>query len=128
MGYLKREKRLEEEYADIEYQIRCLMMKSPREKNESDTAQEEELIGRLVKIVEQRDEIINCLELDRLREAQEDESIANHMMLYQEKNINGVEQNGVEVVIPKKKKVLKLPKKKKFLKFPKKKKKKKKKK
>merc|ERR1739842_265221 len=82
--YLKREKRLEEEYAELEYQIRCLMMKPPSEKNESDAAQEEELIGRLVKIVEQRDEITNCLELDRLREAQEDESIANHMMQYQE--------------------------------------------
>lgn len=59
------------------------MLKPPSEKTEVDTAQEEDLIARLVKAVEQRDEIINCLELDRLREAQEDESIATHMMKYQ---------------------------------------------
>lgn len=68
---------------ELEYQIRCLMMKSPKERTEEDAAQEDELIARLVKVVEQRDEIINCLELDRLREAQEDESIATHMMQYQ---------------------------------------------
>lgn len=59
------------------------MLKTPAEKTDQDTAQEEDLIARLVKVVEQRDEIINCLELDRLREAQEDESIATHMMQYQ---------------------------------------------
>lgn len=61
------------------------MLKTPGEKTAEDTAQEEDLIARLVKVVEQRDEIINCLELDRLREAQEDESIATHMMQYQGK-------------------------------------------
>lgn len=61
------------------------MLKPPGEKSSEDTAQEEDLIARLVKVVEQRDEIINCLELDRLREAQEDESIATHMMQYQGK-------------------------------------------
>ncbi|XP_076066802.1 MICAL-like protein isoform X2 [Oratosquilla oratoria] len=112
--YLKREKRLEEEYAELEYQIRCLMLKAPKERSEEDTAHEEELIARLVKVVEQRDEIINCLELDRLREAQEDESIATQMMKYQEKHIDGIESpaNGT-LEKPKKKKALKLPKKKK---------------
>ncbi|KAG0718996.1 MICAL-like protein 2 [Chionoecetes opilio] len=79
----KREKRLEEEHVELEYQIRCLMLKLPEERSGQDTQQEEELIERLVKVVQQRDEIINCLELDRLREAQEDESIATHMMQYQ---------------------------------------------
>ncbi|KAG7172190.1 MICAL-like protein 1-like [Homarus americanus] len=111
--YLKREKRLEEEYVELEYQIRCLMLKPPSEKTETDTTQEEELIARLVKVVEQRDEIINCLELDRLREAQEDESIATHMMQYQEKHIDGIENGSSLQVSPKKKKTLKLPKKKK---------------
>ncbi|XP_050735607.1 MICAL-like protein 1 isoform X3 [Eriocheir sinensis] len=112
--YLKREKRLEEEHVELEYQIRCLMMKSPSERTEEDTAQEEELISRLVKVVEQRDEIINCLELDRLREAQEDESIATHMMQYQEKHIDGMENDSNSPLEPvKKKKTLKLPKKKK---------------
>lgn len=111
--YLKREKRLEEEYVELEYQIRCLMLKTPGEKTAEDTAQEEDLIARLVKVVEQRDEIINCLELDRLREAQEDESIATHMMQYQEKHIDGNENGNSVVEPPKKKKTLKLPKKKK---------------
>ncbi|KAK8733459.1 hypothetical protein OTU49_006649 [Cherax quadricarinatus] len=111
--YLKREKRLEEEYVELEYQIRCLMLKTPSEKTESDNTQEEELIARLVKVVEQRDEIINCLELDRLREAQEDESIATHMMQYQEKHIDGIENGSSIQDSPKKKKTLKLPKKKK---------------
>ncbi|XP_047469140.1 MICAL-like protein 1, partial [Penaeus chinensis] len=111
--YLKREKRLEEEYVELEYQIRCLMLKPPVEKSDEDTAQEEDLIARLVKVVEQRDEIINCLELDRLREAQEDESIATHMMQYQEKHIDGNENGNSVVEPPKKKKTLKLPKKKK---------------
>lgn len=111
--YLKREKRLEEEHVELEYQIRCLMLKPPSEKTETDTAQEEELIARLVKVVEQRDEIINCLELDRLREAQEDESIATHMMQYQEKHIDGIENGCAIQNSPKKKKTLRLPKKKK---------------
>lgn len=68
---------------ELEYQIRCLMLKAPSERTPEDTATEEELISRLVKVVEQRDEVINCLELDRLREAQEDQSIATHMMQYQ---------------------------------------------
>ncbi|XP_071533727.1 uncharacterized protein [Panulirus ornatus] len=89
------------------------MLKPPSEKTEVDTAQEEELIARLVKVVEQRDEIINCLELDRLREAQEDESIATHMMKYQEKHIDGVENGSSLHETPKRKKALKLPKKKK---------------
>ncbi|XP_064120285.1 MICAL-like protein 1 isoform X3 [Macrobrachium nipponense] len=111
--YLKREKRLEEEYVELEYQIRCLMLKPPSEKTESDSTQEEELIARLVKVVEQRDEIINCLELDRLREAQEDESIATHMMQYQEKHIDGIENGCATQNVSKKKKTLKLPRKKK---------------
>ncbi|XP_045122636.1 MICAL-like protein 1 [Portunus trituberculatus] len=111
--YLKREKRLEEEHVELEYQIRCLMLKTPAERTPEDTAQEEELIARLVKVVEQRDEIINCLELDRLREAQEDESIATHMMQYQEKHIDGLENGNSHPEPVKKKKTLKLPKKKK---------------
>lgn len=59
------------------------MLKPPSERTPEDVATEEELITRLVKVVEQRDEVINCLELDRLREAQEDQSIATHMMQYQ---------------------------------------------
>lgn len=105
----KREKRLEEEHADLEYQIRCLMLKRPARvltslgtnedgdaaaaspgsgdqqspQHDDDAALEDDLINRLLLVVKQRDEIINCLELDRLRERQEDRSIAEHVTKYQ---------------------------------------------
>ena len=67
----------------MEYQIRCLMLKPPSEKNEDDEKIEEELIARLLKVVEQRDAVVNCLEMERQREAIEDESIATQMIKYQ---------------------------------------------
>lgn len=39
------------------------------------------LINRLVQIVEKRNEIIECLEMDRRREIEEDKSIHKHMGL-----------------------------------------------
>ncbi|KAJ8947215.1 hypothetical protein NQ318_001500 [Aromia moschata] len=56
--YLRRQQRLEEEHADVEYQIRCLMLQPEANKADSDKAREEELINRLVEIVERRNEII----------------------------------------------------------------------
>lgn len=44
--YLRRQQRLEEEYADLEYQIRCLMDQPERNKTDTDKAREEELINR----------------------------------------------------------------------------------
>uniref|UniRef100_A0A6P7FQY1 MICAL-like protein 1 isoform X2 n=1 Tax=Diabrotica virgifera virgifera TaxID=50390 RepID=A0A6P7FQY1_DIAVI len=44
--YLRRQQRLEEEHADVEYQIRCLMMQPEANKTDSDKAREEELIKR----------------------------------------------------------------------------------
>ncbi|KAK9732240.1 Calponin homology (CH) domain [Popillia japonica] len=80
--YLQRQQRLEEEHADTEYQIRCLMMQPEVNKTDSDKAKEEELIQRLVEIVERRNEIIECLEMDRLREAEEDDSISTSLNSY----------------------------------------------
>ncbi|KAF2893965.1 hypothetical protein ILUMI_12210 [Ignelater luminosus] len=80
--YLRRQQRLEEEYADLEYQIRCLMMQPEANKTDSDKAREEELINRLVEVVERRNEIVECLEMDRVREAEEDDSINNQLNLY----------------------------------------------
>ncbi|XP_072379186.1 uncharacterized protein MICAL-like [Diabrotica undecimpunctata] len=77
--YLRRQQRLEEEHADVEYQIRCLMMQPEANKTDSDKAREEELIKRLVDLVERRNEIVECLEMDRVREAEEDDSISNHL-------------------------------------------------
>ncbi|CAH0554384.1 unnamed protein product [Brassicogethes aeneus] len=80
--YLRRQQRLEEEHADVEYQIRLLMLQPEANKTASDKSREEELISRLVDIVERKNEIIECLEMDRLREAQEDDSINNQMNIY----------------------------------------------
>ncbi|KAF5306964.1 hypothetical protein FQR65_LT07186 [Abscondita terminalis] len=80
--YLRRQQRLEEEYADLEYQIRCLMLQPEANKTDSDKAREEELINRLVEVVERRNEIVECLEMDRIREAEEDDSINNQLTLY----------------------------------------------
>lgn len=83
---LRRQQRLEEEHADIEYQIRCLMIQPEATKTDCDKQREEGLIQRLVEIVERRNEIVECLEMDRRREVEEDRSIHREMDLYAGKN------------------------------------------
>ncbi|KAL7028192.1 hypothetical protein ACKWTF_005747 [Chironomus riparius] len=77
--YLRRAHRLEEEQADVEYEIRTLMAQSEQNKTDSDKAKEDALIARLVEIVQLRNEVVDCLEMDRLREAEEDLSIKQRM-------------------------------------------------
>lgn len=48
------------------------MAQPERNKTDSDKAREEALIARLVEVVQLRNEVIECLEMDRLREAEED--------------------------------------------------------
>lgn len=84
--YLRRQQRLEEEHADLEYQIRCLLERPEHTKTDSDKAREEELIQRLVEVVERRNEIVECLEMDRIREAEEDQSIHTQLGLFAAKN------------------------------------------
>ncbi|XP_076750621.1 MICAL-like protein isoform X2 [Xylocopa sonorina] len=85
---LRRQQRLEEEHAEIEYQIRCLMSQHESTKTDFDKQKEEALIQRLIDIVEKRNEIVDCLEMDRRREIEEDRSIHRHMDLYAAKNKN----------------------------------------
>ena len=81
--YMKKDHRLEEEYADTEHQIRMLMDGKPEaQKTAEDSAKEEQLITRLMELVAQRNEIVDCLEMDRLREKEEDESFEIHMGEY----------------------------------------------
>ena len=79
---LRRQQRLEEEHADIEFQVRCLITQPEATKTDFDKQLEETLIQRLVQIVEKRNEIIECLEMDRKREVEEDRSINREMDLY----------------------------------------------
>ncbi|XP_012268898.2 MICAL-like protein 1 isoform X1 [Athalia rosae] len=83
---LRRQQRLEEEHADVEYQIRCLMSQPEATKTDSDKQREEVLIQRLVEIVERRNEIVECLEMDRRREVEEDRSIHEQMGIYAAKS------------------------------------------
>ncbi|XP_066588505.1 MICAL-like protein 1 [Prorops nasuta] len=83
---LRRQQRLEEEHIDVEYQIRCLMCQPEATKTDFDKQREETLIQRLVEIVERRNEIVECLEMDRRREVEEDRSINKQMGLFAAKN------------------------------------------
>ncbi|CAG2063929.1 unnamed protein product, partial [Timema podura] len=78
----RRQQRLEEEHADLEYQIRCLLECPDHTKTDSEKAREEELIQRLVEVVERRNEIVECLEMDRRREAEEDLSIHTQLGIF----------------------------------------------
>ena len=83
---------MEEVHADLEYQIRVLMAKPVSEQTDDDKIAEEKLIAKLVEVVSQRNFIVDCLEMDRRRELDEDTAIENHMSDYaavkpeQEKN------------------------------------------
>ena len=80
--YMKKESRLEEQHADYEYQIRVLMSRPECQRTDDDKLAEEKLISKLVQIVAQRNEIVDCLEMDRLRERDEDSAIEDHMSNY----------------------------------------------
>ncbi|XP_043246931.1 MICAL-like protein 1 isoform X3 [Amphibalanus amphitrite] len=89
--YMRRQHRLEEEHAELEYEIRCLMMKADSLKTEMERQREQRLIERLVSVVEQRNEIVTMLEMERIREIQEDATIDHHMGLYTAERVGSVE-------------------------------------
>ncbi|KOC64625.1 MICAL-like protein 2 [Habropoda laboriosa] len=105
---LRRQQRLEEEHAEIEYQIRCLMSQHESTKTDFDKQREEALIQRLIKIVERRNEIVDCLEMDRRREMEEDRSIHRHMDLFAARNKSEPSNNDKDTVERKKRKPMKL--------------------
>ena len=74
--------RLEEEYIETEYQIRAMMAKPDALKSSDDRGKEERLIERLMAIVDERNEIVNCIEMDRVRALEEDDAIETHMEEY----------------------------------------------
>merc|ERR1711973_774839 len=80
--YMKKENRLEEIHADLEYQIRVLMAKPECQRTDDDKVKEEKLIAKLVEVVSQRNFIVDCLEMDRRRELDEDTAIEDHMSSY----------------------------------------------
>lgn len=48
--FRRRQQRLEEEHADLEYQIRCLMAQPETNRTDSDKQLEEQLISRLLEV------------------------------------------------------------------------------
>ncbi|XP_077864100.1 uncharacterized protein LOC100372213 [Saccoglossus kowalevskii] len=78
--YTSQDQILEEEYADVEYELRLLMIKPEDGKTEEEKANEEELIERLVEIVSQRNTIVELMEQDRLREEDEDKTLEAMMI------------------------------------------------
>merc|ERR1712133_80448 len=102
--YMKKENRLEEQHADCEYQIRVIMSKAEWQRTEEDKKKEEKLIARLVEIVGLRNEIVDCLEMDRIRELDEDTAIEDHMSNYAAvKPVNATKKGGLEKILKMKK-------------------------
>ncbi|XP_030635964.1 protein-methionine sulfoxide oxidase mical2b [Chanos chanos] len=77
--YIARTQDLEEEQPSVEAELRKLMDKPEHLKTASDRKREEELMAKLMEIVNDRNAIIDGLDEDRLREEEEDEQL-NKMM------------------------------------------------
>ncbi|XP_066504892.1 protein-methionine sulfoxide oxidase mical2b [Hoplias malabaricus] len=77
--YIARTQDLEEEQPNVEAELRKLMEKPDHLKTYRDRKREEELMAKLVEIVNDRNAIVDGLDEDRLREEEEDEQL-NKMM------------------------------------------------
>ncbi|CAG2122453.1 unnamed protein product, partial [Medioppia subpectinata] len=78
--YMKREHRLEELQADIEYQMRCVLSKQAAQKTEEDLKQEEELLQRLVEIIEERNDIVEMMVRDENKEVEEYQKLISKVL------------------------------------------------
>ncbi|XP_026201536.1 MICAL-like protein 1 isoform X2 [Anabas testudineus] len=70
--YLRKQQKLEEKQADVEYNLRCLLNKPESDWSQVDLNREQQLLNELVAIIEQRNQIISSLDQDRQREREED--------------------------------------------------------
>ncbi|XP_071500062.1 MICAL-like protein 1 [Diadema antillarum] len=66
---------LELQHAEIEYQLRIILQKQEHERIDADAQQEEKLLEMLVEVVAKRNQVVERLEEDRLREEAEDRDI-----------------------------------------------------
>merc|ERR1711972_660320 len=102
--YMKKENRLEEQHADCEYQIRGIMSKPECQRTEEDKKKEDLLISKLIEIVGLRNEIVDCLEMDRLRELDEDTAIEDHLSDYAAVQPTQAGKKGLIKILKRKKK------------------------
>ncbi|XP_054460510.1 protein-methionine sulfoxide oxidase mical2b [Anoplopoma fimbria] len=80
--YIGKTQDLEEEQPTVEQELRRLMDKPDRLKTSWDRKREEQLMAKLVEIVNDRNAIIEGLDEDRLREEEEDEELDKMMMSF----------------------------------------------
>ncbi|XP_078131650.1 MICAL-like protein 2 [Sander vitreus] len=78
--YIGKTQDLEEEQPSVEQELRKLMEKPEHLKTARDREREEQLMAKLVEIVNDRNAIIEGLDEDRLREEEEDEQLNKMMM------------------------------------------------
>ncbi|KAK5926092.1 hypothetical protein CgunFtcFv8_021690 [Champsocephalus gunnari] len=80
--YIGKTQDLEEEQPSVEQELRSLMEKPEHLKTFRDKKREEQLMAKLVEIVNDRNAIIEGLDEDRLREDEEDEELDKMMMTF----------------------------------------------
>ncbi|XP_078138775.1 protein-methionine sulfoxide oxidase mical2b isoform X3 [Centroberyx gerrardi] len=78
--YIARTQDLEEQQPSVELELRRLMEKPEHLKTFWDKKREEQLMAKLVEIVNDRNAIVDGLDEDRLREEEEDEQLNKMMM------------------------------------------------
>merc|ERR1719154_539540 len=75
--FLEKEKLLEEEQIECDQKVRVFLDKNEVDKTDVEKVEEARLINKIIEIVKERNEIVNHLEMDRLREIEEDCAILN---------------------------------------------------